>query len=164
MTDAPLVPVNPAQAAIARANGWTVYSTTVSSVVELADPNYTKVNPNGPTPPPVPVPTPPPTTQYSVTYSAPGVAIPSLSLAVGATFTVHAAPAAPSGEGFRSWGDGQHTYAPGSSYTMPAANVTFTAIFGVGPAPTPTPTPTPTPVPTPTPTGKPGVLVLMMEN
>ena len=38
----------------------------------------------------------------------------------------------------------------GSSFTMPAANVTVKATFKAKPVPTPTPTPTPSPTPTPT--------------
>jgi hypothetical protein len=61
MSDIPLIPVNTAEAVIARTNKWPVYSVTTTTTHEYADPNYTKVN-NGPTPPPVPipVPTPPP--------------------------------------------------------------------------------------------------------
>jgi len=103
---------------------------------------------NGPPTPPVPVPVPPSPTNYTVSYSAPGVVIPSLSVASGSTFVVHSAPGALPGQVFQSWGDGQHTYAPGANYTMPANNVTFIAIFGTAPTPTPTPTPVP---PTPGP-------------
>lgn len=40
MTDTPLVQLTPTQAATARTNGWTVYGSTISSTVELADPNW----------------------------------------------------------------------------------------------------------------------------
>lgn len=81
----------------------------------------------------------PAVTEYTVTFAnTQGETYPPLTLATGATFTLPSAPtSAPAGYVFSDWGDGSHTYAPGSTYTMPAANVTMTAIFSPVPLPPP---------------------------
>lgn len=97
----------------------------------------------------------PPVTKYSVTYEdTQGQNYPSLSEVAGATFTLPAAPTnSPGGESFTGWGDGSFAYQPGQTYTMPAKNVVFNALYAavppVNPVP-PVPPVNPTP-PTPTP-------------
>jgi hypothetical protein len=93
-------------------------------------------------------PIPPPVTNYTVTFvNTQGQTYPTLSLAAGSTFVLPTAPTSwPVGEVFIDWGDGAHTYNPGNTYTMPAANVIMTAIFTT-PVTPPPPPPPPPPVP-----------------
>ncbi|HWD97323.1 MAG TPA: InlB B-repeat-containing protein [Acidimicrobiales bacterium] len=103
-----------------------------------------------------------PVTKYTVTFhNSGGATINTTSEAAGATFPLPPAPAMPAGQTFESWADGQHTYAPGSTYTMPAADVTFVVEYTVTPVvvvPPPVVTPPPAPGAGPSGLAIPGVL------
>lgn len=70
---------------------------------------------------------------YTVTYDlggAPGSVPSSLSNRnIGGTFNVSNTSPTWQARTFKGWSDGANTYAPNASYTMPAANVMFTALF-----------------------------------
>ena len=75
-----------------------------------------------------------PATNYSVTYVDSGAGSGTLPTQAnepsGATFTVASGSALTDpGYAFGGWNDGTTTYAAGSTYTMPAANVTLTAVW-----------------------------------
>jgi len=74
---------------------------------------------------------------YSVSYDVNGAtsSVPSgFTTNVGQTFTTASTPTR-SGYVFDGWNDGSSKYPAGATYTMPAANVTFTASF-TAPSPT----------------------------
>ncbi len=80
---------------------------------------------------------------YTITYSlgehpASGVATPSADTGkhAGDKLTLPAAPAAEDGYAFIGWSDGETTYQAGAEYTMPAENVSFTALWEALPQPT----------------------------
>ena len=75
-----------------------------------------------------------PAITYSVTYVDSGAGSGTLPTQAnepsGATFTVASGSALTDpGYAFGGWSDGTTTYAAGSTYTMPAANVTLTAVW-----------------------------------
>ena len=75
-----------------------------------------------------------PAITYSVTYVDSGAGSGTLPTQAnepsGATFTVASGSALTDpGYAFGGWNDGTTTYAAGSTYTMPAANVTLTAVW-----------------------------------
>ena len=121
--------------------------------VPVPPPTPTPVPTPVPTPAPTPAPVPTPPTEYTVTYSVPTSSPVASTEIAGATFIVASTTATLPGYTFNGWGDGHHAYQPGDTYTMPAANVTFDALWKAVVAPTPTPTPAPTPSPGSGPSG-----------
>ncbi|GEM_PF-3088846 len=75
------------------------------------------------------------TTKYTITYNlgeGTGTAPTQTDLAESAEFAVAAAPGdlvAPTGKEFKCWNDGTTDYNAGATYTMPAGNVTLTAVY-----------------------------------
>lgn len=96
----------------------------------------------------------PVTPRFRVAYeNTSGVVVSTSVEAAGAAFPVAAAPSMPTGQTFISWADGQHTYLPGATYTMPATSVTFVVIYSTTPVPPPVTAPNASGIPIAGPAG-----------